>query len=103
MEVWLVWRERRTACRILVWKPLGNSPVGIRGRRLYGRIKWNLKDARCREMSWMELAQYHVERCVSVLVISSLRLCYQRVGVICRPLYKYEAVYDYACVLFYCV
>jgi len=44
-------------CRVLVWKPEGNLPLGRPRRRWEDNIKMDLQEVGCGGMDWIELAQ----------------------------------------------
>ena len=49
--------ERRSAYRVLVWKPEGKRPLGRAKRRWEDNTKLDLQEVGCGGMDWIELAQ----------------------------------------------
>jgi hypothetical protein len=49
--------EKRNACRLLVGKPEGNSPLGRPRKRFMNNIKMDLGEIRWCVMDWIGLAQ----------------------------------------------
>jgi hypothetical protein len=49
--------EKRNECRILVGKPKGKRPVGIRRRRWVDNIKMDIRDIGWGGTDWIDLAQ----------------------------------------------
>jgi hypothetical protein len=49
--------EKRNACRILVGKPEGKSPLGRSRRRWEDNIKLDLREIGWGGMDWIDLAQ----------------------------------------------
>jgi len=49
--------EERGAYRVLVWKPVGNKPLGRPRRRRVDNIRMDLQEVGCGYMDWIGLAQ----------------------------------------------
>jgi hypothetical protein len=50
--------EKRNACKILVGKPVGKTPLKRPRHRWESNITMDLREIRCGGMDWIHLAQY---------------------------------------------
>jgi hypothetical protein len=66
--------EKTNACRLLVGKPEGKSPLGRRRRRLVNNIKMDLREVGWDGMDWIDLAQDRDRWRVYVNAVMNLRV-----------------------------
>jgi hypothetical protein len=66
--------EKRNACRILLGKPEGKSPLGRARRRWVNNIKMDLTEKGWVGVEWIDLAQERDQRRALVYTVMNLRL-----------------------------
>jgi hypothetical protein len=66
--------EKRNACRILVGKPEGKRPLGIRRHRWVDNIKIVLREIGWDDMDWIGLAQDRDQWSAIVNTVMNLRV-----------------------------
>jgi hypothetical protein len=66
--------ERRNACRILVGKLEGRTPLRRPRRRWVDNIKMDLREVEWDGMNWIDLAQYRDQWRALVNMIMNLRV-----------------------------